>query len=128
MAVRLYFTVEVTISPVDRDGTDWDRRAREPIHQVARSEDVILRVQVHFTSRNRPEFTAAGVVNKTSGHLVVLQKTLEAKGYTPTIGDRITDIPGETGIYYVTSATPKAHKNGRNRTVHINFEDRKPIK
>lgn len=127
--VRLHFTVDVTIEPIDRSATEWNTRAREPILQVAREVDpVVVRAQVQFTSRGDPAFTRSGIAEKTSGYLVVRVDDLEAMDYTPTRGDKITDIPGETGTYFITFIRPGAHKYGRNRILNLGFEDRAPVK
>lgn len=128
MAVRTWFTCLITAQPIDKASTEWNSRAREPVHQVARLETVQFRAQVHFTSKGRPETTSAGVSEKTSGHLVVTQRELDRRGYVPARGDKITNIPGRAGVYYLTSITPKAHKQGRNNTLHLSFEDRQPVK
>lgn len=127
--VRLFFTCDVTISPIAKDETAWNELAREPVLQVARAADnVIIKAQVQFTVRGNPEMSRGGVAEKTQGYLVVRVDQIAARGYTPQRGDKIVSIPGETGVYFVTSVTPRAHKGGRNRTLHIFFEDRQSVK
>lgn len=126
--VRLLFPVTVTISPVDRAGTIVDTRAREPVLQVARGAPVSLSAQVQFTERAALEVERGGRSSRSRGYLVVLVDDVEALSYSPRPGDKVTDIPGESGTFFVTAVTPHAHKNGRNQTLHLDFEDRSPVK
>lgn len=126
--VRLFFTVDVTFSPLSKGTTRWNTPAREPVLQVASGTSVVVPAQVFFIARRAPGFTSrAGVVQTTTGYLVVLVDDLERLEYTPARGDRIVDIPGEDGIYYITRIDPRAHKFGRNQTLHLSFEDRAPV-
>lgn len=124
--VRLHFPVDVVIEPIDKDNTVWDNRAREPVHRVARIEQLTIKAQVQFTNRRIPEFNLAGVTENTLGHLVVLQSDLTRLGWEPQRGDKIVSITGKAGTYYITWCTPRAHKGGTNQTMHLGFNDRMP--
>jgi hypothetical protein len=126
--VRLYHTVEITVSPVDTAATDYRTRAREPVLQVARATTLIIDAQVEWTERRRPNQGRSGREDKSIGYLVVLTRDLTTKGWTPTPGDKIVSIPDRPGTYYVTSATPHAHRRGKPRTMHVAFTDKVPAK
>jgi hypothetical protein len=126
--VRLYFPVDVTIQPIDKTATKYNGPAREPVLQVARAvAPILISAQVQWIRRNAPVMTKAGLVLKTNGYLVVLTEDLEALSYTPSFGDRITDIPDEPGTYFVTELRPGAHKGGKNQIMNLYFEDRNPL-
>lgn len=127
--VRLLFPCWVTVSPISKSTTRWNSAAREPVLQVARAaDDVQVRAQVEFITRRNPDTSPkTGVSEKTSGYLVVLVDEIATIPYAPKRGDKITAIPGEDGVFYVTYVTPHAHKGGRNRTLHLGFEDRQPV-
>lgn len=124
--VRLLFPVDVEIEPVDKASTHYDDSAREPVLQVARAAAVTIPAQVEWTERNRPNPTRAGVQNKSRGYLVLLTRTLPPYSYEPKRGDKIVTIPNRPGIYFVTSVTPHAHRNGVPQTLHLEFSDRSP--
>jgi len=126
--VRLLFPVKVTVSPKDDAATEVNTLAREPVLQVARSTDVKIKAQVEWTERRRGQQDRSGREDKSQGYLVVLTRDLAVKGWTPKYGDKIVDIPGEPGTYYVVSATPHAHRGGEHRTMHVEFRDRMPTK
>ena len=126
--VRLLFKVEVTVEPVDKTATEYNNLAREPVLQVARSTQVKINAQVEWTERRRKKENRSGLESKSQGYLVVLTKDLVTKAWTPKVGDKIVDIPGELGTYYVWSATPHAHRGGKHRTMHVGFRDQTPTR
>lgn len=126
--VRLYHKTLITVSPKDTAATDYDTLAREPVLQVARATTLTINAQVEWTERRRPREGRSGREDKSIGYLVVLTADLTKKSWTPTAGDKIVDIPDRPGTYYVTSATPHAHRGGKPRTMHISFTDKVPAK
>lgn len=126
--VRLLFPVDVTVEPLNAAATITDPRTREPIFGVARSAAITIPAQVQFGVRAQRNLTDAGDAPTSLGYLVILVSDAEARSWTPIAGDKITDIPSHTGIYFVTSVTPHAHKGGRARTLHLAFADRSPVK
>lgn len=125
---RLLFPVEVTIVPIDKASTEYNRLAREPVRQVARSPAITIEAQVSWTNLNRPNVERRGVEEKTSGYLVLRVVDLEEQGYTPVRGDRVTSIPGVIGDFYLTTFEPCATRGGAHTLLVAYFEDRQPTR
>lgn len=127
MAVpRLLNPVEVTIEPIDKASTEYQRDAREPVRQVARAAALTIEAQVVWTKLDSAVPTRGGVQEKASGYLVLRVEDLTAAGYTPARGDKVTSIPGVTGRWFFVSFEPAATRGGAHTLLIANFEDRQP--
>ena len=125
---NLIFPVDVIVEPIDRSSTLYDEDTREPIYQVKRGTQVILEAQVQWTEYNRGSPGRGGVEHKSSGYLVFRQADLESLGYDPQRGDKIVEIPGFTGAFYMHSFEPAGHRRGRNQLLLAFFSDRQPTR
>lgn len=125
---NLLFPVDVTLSPIDTSATEYDRRAREPVLQVARAASVTLEAQVVWNSVGRASPNRGGIQEKSAGYLVFRQVDLDDAGYVPARGDRITSIPGYSGAWFFVSFEPAATRGGAPTLLIANFEDRQPTR
>ena len=124
---NLQHPVDVVIERVNRSATTYDTQAREPIRTVGRLPAITIPAQVQWTIRS-PSMVPAGIVNQASGYLVARKVDLEAKGYSPLVGDKITNVGCESTDLYVLYVSPMAHyPDQRGVTLYrIWFEDRRP--
>ena len=123
----LIHEVDVVIEPVDKAATVYHSRAREPVKQVARSASVTVGAQVQWVKQDDGSPTRGGAEEGSSGYLVFRRTDLEAKGYDPKRGDKVTSIDTQTGLQlFLMGREPAGHYGGTNKLLLMNFGDRQP--
>lgn len=122
----LLFPVDVTIEP--KGTSEHDDRAREPIAFVQRVSSVTVKAQVQWTSYNRGDPDPIGIIERSAGYLVLDVLELERKSYTPVRGDKIAQMPGATGPFYLHAFEPSGYLNGVNYLLIAHFRDRRPTR
>lgn len=124
-APNLLRPCEVVIMAYSPSQTGFDREAREPVRSAAGTE-VRLQAQVKFESRQTRESAQQGHSSQFSGRLVFLVRDLEAKGYTPRVGDRIVRIGNRATNLYVDVTKDSGHWEGGHTLLMAYFSDRNP--
>ena len=97
MRPRLIRPQLVTIEPIDRSATRYDALTEEPLGRVARSTSITLRCQVDVDSENRRAPTQGGAVIRKAARLTFLREDVDAAGWSPSDGDRITNVAALRG-------------------------------
>lgn len=97
MRPRLIRPQLVTVEPIDRSATRYDDLAGEPVGAVARLAPVELRCQVDVNTENRRAPTQGGPVVRIEAKLTFLREDVDAAGWSPSDGDRITRVAALRG-------------------------------
>lgn len=129
MGLPLISPVDVTVSPIDQASTHHNGRAREPVKAVGRGSSITLKAQISWDKRQEMTADRAGNAPATSGYIVTRRWMLEAAGWTPTTGDKITRVAArQNQQLYVISFEDCGHLDGENDLVLIRFSSRQPAR
>ena len=127
---NLISPVDCVIQPIDRVGSPprMDDDLHEPVGNPARGSTVTISAQVSAGRFDAAEAGIGGTVPRSMGYLCVRQLDVDALGYIPRRGDRITLIGTKTVNYYVVEVTPRGHWGdvGGNTLLKLHFADREP--
>lgn len=124
---NLVHPVSVTIQKSDKSNSVFDTDAREPI-RVVRRTSVTISAQVSMR-RTSPDPSVGGLLSeRVGGYLIARVIDLNALSYSPTIGDKITNIGHRTVDLYLSQVEDLGHYPGQNGAtlLKIYFEDRRP--
>lgn len=97
MRPRLIRPQLVTVEPIDRSRTRYDSLAEEPRGAVAYGAAIVLRCQVDVRTENRRASTQGGAVVRKEAQLTFLRADVDAAGWSPQDGDRITRVAALRG-------------------------------
>ena len=106
---RLLHPVSVEVKKLDRAGTAWDSKAREPVGHVVREKKVVLQAQVLYNRIEQPSADFEGVLRDSKGKLVFRWCDLQAAGVTIARGDKVSKIANRDVDYFVSYFEDAGH-------------------
>jgi hypothetical protein len=124
---RLLHPINVVIEMMDRNNTEYDPRAKEPIRQVSRKNQVQLKAQVLWIWENEQKKVVGGITLGDDGYLLFEQRDLDALGIVLQPGDKIVQIGTLTNqSLFFTKFRPMGHYPGGHQLLRGYFEERRP--
>lgn len=125
---RLLDPVDIEVQPIDTEATIYDDVRREPASHIERGVTLTLKAQVQWTSKDRGDPDPSGTVKRSQGYVVLDQRELDRKSYSPSRGDKIVKMAGVDEALYIHSFQPAGHRRGRAYLLVVNFRDRQPTR
>jgi hypothetical protein len=97
MRPRLIGIEQITIAPIDAGATRVDELTGEPLQSFARSPSVTLPAQFDEFRRNQRRNGQGGATVPYQASVTFRARDVEASGWQPRDGDRITQIADKRG-------------------------------
>lgn len=120
-------TVKVTQMQTTSSNLYEDPDFGEPAAPMTYASEVTLEGQVNFGSKQYEELlrSLTGNAKSTFGHCVFKNPIVDTSGSSVTlaIGDKITEIAGETMELYITEVRPESPLNGEFLLWYVSFTD-----
>lgn len=124
-----------TIEPIDAATTRYDEEAREEIDNMKRKATITIFAQCEYrrglqsrTGADLQSVVTGGTNLEEFGYILVRVRDCEAKGWTPTIGDRVSKMGRRLTDVYIFAMQPIGHYADQNGSslLRCYVQDRAP--
>lgn len=126
--------VTATVHPIDTANTVTDAFGRRVLKEDAYKPAITIKGQIDFAvDRDRLQSLMGADVQSRTMNAIVRKRDADKKGWTPTSGDRISNITSKNGYskdveFYVENPRPHIEWEGGFQAWLMELEDRGPIR